>query len=61
MTTIGWRAPASIAAASWTLSGCGRTRVVGTEIGATSSVVGASSTSAGRQTKTGPIGGVIAT
>ena len=43
-----------------TASSVGRTRVSGNEVGTTGSSSGASSTSIGRSTKTGPIGGVAA-
>ncbi len=60
MMMIGRSAPASRAAAWSIRSGSGLARVTGIEVGTTGSLFGASRTSAGRQTKTGPVGAVPA-
>src|SRR3972149_10040690 len=61
MKIIGRCAFASNAAASFMKSSSGTTRVDGNEVGITSSTLGISRMSAGRQTYTGPIGGGGAT
>ena len=53
-------APASIRASAATVWGSGTLRVSSRDVGCTSSGLGASSTSMGSATKTGPMGGVEA-
>ena len=60
MITIGRDAPPSSSAALRIASAAGATRVSGKLVGTTSSSDGASSTSMGSATKTGPVGGVAA-